>query len=47
MINLKRELIDKGKPWDDNLQKNKEYVKKFYKKSEEEIKKQRAKGKID
>jgi hypothetical protein len=34
--NLKKE----GHPWDDNLPKNKEYIKKFYKKSEKEIKQQ-------
>lgn len=33
-------------PWDDNLPKNKEYIKKFFKKSEAEIKKQQNEGKI-
>jgi hypothetical protein len=38
----------KGKEhtWDDNLSKNKEYIKKFYKKSEMEIKEQEGEGKI-
>ncbi|MCX7745601.1 MAG: hypothetical protein N2645_01745 [Clostridia bacterium] len=37
----------KGHPWDDNLPKNKEYIKKFYKKSEKEIKAQEGEGKIN
>ncbi len=36
----------KEKPWDDNLPKNKEYIKQFLKKSEAEIKKQSGEGKI-
>lgn len=36
--------IDKDShPWDDNLPNNKEYVKKFFKKTEKEIKKQENK----
>jgi len=39
--------IDKNKhPWDDNLPKNKKYIKKFYKKTEKEIKKLEGEGKI-
>jgi hypothetical protein len=39
--------IDKtSHPWDDNLEKNKEYIKKFFKKGEKEIKKQEGEGKI-
>lgn len=33
-------------PWDDNLPKNKEYIKKFFRKPEKEIKKQEDEGKI-
>lgn len=33
-------------PWDDNLPKNKEYIQKFFKKSEKEIKKQEGEGKV-
>lgn len=29
-----------GEPWDDNLPKNKEYIQKFYQKSEQEIQQQ-------
>lgn len=34
----------KKEPLDDNLPKNKEYIKQFYKKSEKEIKKQVGEG---
>lgn len=37
---------DKEHPWDDNLPKNKQYIKKFYEKSEWEIKQQEGEGKI-
>lgn len=37
---------DPEHPWDDNLPKNKEYIQKFYKKSEQEIKQQENEGKI-
>jgi hypothetical protein len=37
---------DKNPPWDDNLPKNKEYIQKFYKKSEREIKQQENEGKV-
>lgn len=33
----------KNHPWDDNLEKNKEYIKKLYRKTEREIKKQEGK----
>lgn len=33
-------------PWDENLPQNKEYIKKFYKKSEENIKQQEGEGNI-
>lgn len=33
------------KGWDDNLPKNKEYIKKFFKKPESQIKKQVGEGK--
>lgn len=33
-------------PWDDNLPKNKEYIKKFHKKSEKEIEQQESENKI-
>lgn len=36
----------KKEPWDDNLPKNKEYIKQFFKKSEKEIKKQVGEGKV-
>lgn len=32
-------------PWDNNLPKNKEYIKKFFKKSDKEIKEQEGEGK--
>lgn len=35
-----------SKKVDKNLPKNKKYIEKFYKKSEEEIKKQESEGKI-
>jgi hypothetical protein len=38
-------MADK-KNWDDNLPKNKQYIKKFYKKSEDEIKQQEGEGKV-
>lgn len=36
-----------NKKTDRNLPKNKEYIEKFYKKSEAEIKKQQGEGKVD
>ena len=36
----------KGHPWDDNLPGNKRYIKKFYKKSEKDIKEQEGEGKV-
>ena len=30
----------KGHPWDDNLPENKKYIKRFYRKSEKNIKRQ-------
>ncbi len=33
-------------PWDDNLPKNKEYIKRFFKKSEQEIRRQEDEGRI-
>ncbi|GEM_PF-1240189 len=41
-----KENKKKKKPWDDNLPKNKEYIMQFYKKSEDEIKRQSGEGKI-
>lgn len=38
--------MGKKKKTDDNLPKNKEYIEKFYKKSEAEIKKQQDEGKV-
>lgn len=39
-------IMSKKKKADENLPKNKEYIEKFYKKSEAEIKKQRGEGKV-
>lgn len=38
--------MGKNKKVDNNLPKNKEYIEKFYKKSEVEIKKQEGEGKV-
>jgi hypothetical protein len=38
--------MDNKKKVDDNLPKNKEYIEKFYKKSESDIKKQESEGKV-
>jgi hypothetical protein len=38
--------MDNKKKVDNNLPKNKEYIEKFYEKSEAEIKKQEGEGKI-
>lgn len=38
--------MDSNNKIDNNLTNNKEYIKKFYKKTEEEIKKQTGEGKI-
>lgn len=39
-------MTDKKKNWDENLPKNLEYIKKFYRKSEDEIKRQEGEGNI-
>lgn len=39
-------FMDNKKKTDDNLPKNKEYIEKFYRKSEEEIKKQTGEGRV-
>ncbi len=41
---MKQRLKSVEHPWDDNLPANKEYIKKFYKKSEKEIKNQEGEG---
>jgi hypothetical protein len=38
--------VDNKKKVDENLPKNKEYIEKFYEKSEEEIKRQQGEGKV-
>lgn len=43
---MTKNLKEKEHPWDDNLPKNKEYIKKFYMKSEKEIKEQKGEGKV-
>ncbi|MFZ5989260.1 MAG: hypothetical protein ACOYWZ_19370 [Bacillota bacterium] len=37
---MTKDIRNKVHAWDDNLPKNKDYIKKFYKKSEKEIKQQ-------
>lgn len=39
--------MDSKKKVDNNLPKNKEYIEKFYKKSEAEIKKQEGEGRVN
>lgn len=39
--------INQEHPWDDNLPKNKEYIQKFYKRSESEIKQQENEGRMN
>lgn len=39
-------IKSKEHPWDDNFTKNKQYIRKFYKKSEKEIKEQQGEGKV-
>jgi hypothetical protein len=39
--------MEKDKKVDDNFPKNKEYIEKFYKKSEKEIKLQEGEGRIE
>ena len=42
---MTKNLKYKGHPWDDNLPRNKKYIKKFYKKTEQQIKMQEDEGK--
>lgn len=44
---MTKNMKNKEHPWDDNLPANKEYIKKFYKKSEKEIKDQKNEGEIE
>lgn len=46
MKSVAEDLKNNKPTWDDNLPKNKEYIKRFYKKSEKEIKKQEGEGKL-
>ncbi|MDP4091793.1 MAG: hypothetical protein Q8920_00355 [Bacillota bacterium] len=43
---MEQKMKSKDHPWDDNLPGNKKYIKKFYKKSEKEIKRQEGESKI-
>jgi hypothetical protein len=43
---MKQKMKPNEHPWDDNLPKNKQYIKKFYKKSEKQIKKQEGESEI-
>jgi len=37
---------DKDHPWDDNMERNKQYIKEFFKKTEREIKEQSGESKV-
>lgn len=41
---MKQKMKSAERPWDDNLPENKKYIKKFFKKSEKEIKRQEGEG---
>lgn len=43
---MKIKIKSNEHPWDNNLPKNKSYIKKFFKKSETEIKNQEGEGRL-